>query len=95
MLNNEILNDWLQPMHHARLRAIDHPALREIRANVVTMPTSKLFMMLANLEIFFETMEERAPLEADFEKIVAAGVIALNDEIDARIPPRQGMKDKP
>jgi hypothetical protein len=94
MLNNEILNNWLQPKHHATLRTTDHPALREIRANVAAMPTSQIVMLLSNLDVFFETMEERAPYEVDFEKIVAAGVIALNDEIDVRVPPRQGSVAK-
>lgn len=70
----------------ARLEAIRSESLDDLRNAIEEIPTSQLVVMLAVGNVPLTDEEERLPQEA-MHLIVVAGLLAISDELDRRVPP--------
>lgn len=75
-----------------QLESESSPALDKLRAEAPAMRTSHLIVLLTDAKAFTRVLDEDGDLgaldAARVERLVAAGMLAVCDEIDRRFPPR-------
>lgn len=71
-----------------QLEAIRSVTLDELRENVARISTSQLLIMLVSQALPLTEHEESLP-PAELQMLVTAGLLAIADELDRRIPARE------
>lgn len=69
------------------LEGVRSATLDELRKSIGSIPTSQLLILMASGTIPLSEHEESLP-PPDVHMLITAGLLAIADELDQRIPPR-------